>query len=43
MLFPMYTVAADKVLQMTRIDPHEELKAGNVWPILGASGSGFRV
>ena len=28
MLFPMYTVAADVLLKMTRVEPHEVLKAG---------------
>ena len=28
MLFPMYTVAADVLLKMTRVEPHEKLKAG---------------
>ena len=27
MLFPMYTVAADVLLKMTRVEPHERLKA----------------
>ncbi|CAE7042347.1 ANKRD44 [Symbiodinium sp. KB8] len=27
MLFPMYTVAADMLLKMTKVEPHEELKA----------------
>ena len=27
MLFPMYTVSADRLLAMTKIDTHEELKA----------------
>ncbi|CAE7836842.1 ANKRD17 [Symbiodinium sp. CCMP2592] len=27
MLFPMYTVASDVLLKMTRVEPHEELKA----------------
>ena len=30
MLFPMYTVDADLVMQMTRVEPHEELKAAVV-------------
>ena len=29
MLFPMYTVAADVLLQMTKVEPHEKLKALN--------------
>ena len=28
MLFPMYTVAADVLLKMTKVEPHEDLKAG---------------
>ncbi|CAE7241492.1 pyx [Symbiodinium sp. CCMP2456] len=28
MLFPMYTVAADVLLKMTTVEPHEKLKAG---------------
>ena len=28
MLFPMYTVAADELLKMTKVEPHEKLKAG---------------
>ena len=27
MLFPMYTVAVEALLKMTRLKPHEELKA----------------
>ena len=27
-LFPMYTVAADVLLKMTRVEPHEKLQAG---------------
>ena len=27
MLFPMYTVAVDVLLKMTRVEPHEKLKA----------------
>ena len=27
MLFPMYTVASDVLLKMTKVEPHEELKA----------------
>ena len=27
MLFPMYTVAADELLKMTKVEPHEKLKA----------------
>ena len=30
MLFPMYTVASDVLLNMTRVEPHEDLKAGAV-------------
>ncbi|CAE7224813.1 ANKRD17, partial [Symbiodinium sp. CCMP2456] len=26
MLFPMYTVAADVLLKMTKVEPHEDLK-----------------
>ena len=29
MLFPMYTVAADVLLKMTTVEPHEKLKAGS--------------
>ena len=28
MLFPMYTVAADVLLKMTKVEAHEDLKAG---------------
>ena len=28
MLFPMYTVAADLLLKMTKVEPQEVLKAG---------------
>lgn len=28
MLFPMYTVPVDVLLEMTKIEPHETLKAG---------------
>ena len=28
MLFPMYTVAVETLLQMTAVEPHEELKVG---------------
>ena len=28
LLFPMYTVAADVLLKMTKVEPHEDLKAG---------------
>ena len=27
MLFPMYTVAADVLMKMTKVEPHERLKA----------------
>ena len=33
MLFPMYTVASDVLLKMTKVEPHEKLKAAK----LGAS------
>ena len=28
MLFPMYTVPAERLLEMSKIEPHEKLKAG---------------
>ena len=28
MLFPMYTVTAEVLLSMTKVEPHEKLKAG---------------
>ena len=28
MHFPMYTVGVDRLFEMTKIEPHEELKAG---------------
>ena len=28
MLFPMYTVAADVLLKMSKVEAHEDLKAG---------------
>ena len=31
MLFPMYTVAADVLLKMTTVEPHEMLKAATPW------------
>ena len=31
MLFPMYTVASDVLLKMTRVEPHEMLKAAAQW------------
>ena len=37
MLWPMYTVALEVLLKMTKIEPHEELKAKGVietWPCL---------
>ena len=33
MLFPMYTVAADVLLKMTQVEPHEKLKAGGKFEI----------
>ena len=30
MHFPMYTVKAERLLEMTQVCPHEELKAGQV-------------
>ena len=29
MLFPMYTVAAETLVKMTKMEPHEQLKAEN--------------
>ena len=31
MRFPMYTVAADVLLKMTKVEPHEMLKAAALW------------
>ena len=30
MLFPMYTVASDVLLKMTKVEPHEKLKAAKL-------------
>ena len=35
MLFPMYTVAADVLLKMTKVEPHEKLKARDNFGIGG--------
>ena len=48
MLFPMYTVAADVLLKMTRVEPHEKLKARShvaerQFGAFAIEGSGFKL